>query len=242
MLLTIVSINIFRPKPLPLRAYALTAVLAVSALMGVIAVRTIAARNAWMASDNPDYLGDIAAGASTSLSDTHAAGELGGIDRSLMDPLFLSDLIDQVSNGHPFLHGTLLLDSAYALVPRAIWPDKPVVPSMQLLLRDQFDLPVFDSPASPLIEFYANWGWAGVGVGFLLVGALVRWLTNTTMRVNSPELWILLSWMWAMILDVDNELIFSLLNAMRFVVIFAVGFWVLQQLVKSRIPANARVK
>ena len=76
----------------------------------------------------------------------------------------------------PFAAGETLWHALIALVPRAVWPDKPVVAGSMGLVTDYTGI-YFDRTTSvglgQVLEFYINFGYAGIVVGFLLLGALV---------------------------------------------------------------------
>lgn len=80
------------------------------------------------------------------------------------------------ARGETFWHALI------ALVPRALWPDKPVVAGSMGLVT-QYTGIGFDATTSvglgQVLEFYINFGYPGVIVGFLLLGALIthidRW-------------------------------------------------------------------
>jgi uncharacterized membrane protein len=74
------------------------------------------------------------------------------------------------------LGGTVPL---WSLIPRAVWPDKPEVGGGGDIVEEATGLR-FDEDSSfgagqPL-EFYLNFGWAGVFIGFMLLGALLMFL------------------------------------------------------------------
>lgn len=74
------------------------------------------------------------------------------------------------------LGGTVPL---WALIPRAIWPDKPEVGGGGNLVEEATGLRLDEESsfgAGQPLEFYLNFGWGGVIVGFALWGALLTWL------------------------------------------------------------------
>jgi len=68
------------------------------------------------------------------------------------------------------------IDAAFALVPRAIWPNKPAVGGSGNIVSKYTGL-VFAEGTSvgvgPVLEFYINFGTTGVIIGFLIMGAIV---------------------------------------------------------------------
>ncbi len=77
-----------------------------------------------------------------------------------------------------FQHGHTLTPILAAFIPRVFWPDKPDIPTGQIMnkvfhLTDSDD--VYISP-SHLGELYWNFGWSGVVFGMALIGALLGWV------------------------------------------------------------------
>ena len=77
-----------------------------------------------------------------------------------------------------FQHGHTLTPILAAFVPRIFWPDKPDIPTGQLLNKEfhvSEGTDVYLSP-SHLGELYWNFGWPGVVGGMALIGALLGWV------------------------------------------------------------------
>jgi len=73
----------------------------------------------------------------------------------------------------------------WALIPRAVWPDKPDVGGGGTLVSDFTGIPFERSTsvgAGQVFEFYVNFGLAGVVGGFLLLGFVLMWLDRGIMR------------------------------------------------------------
>lgn len=66
----------------------------------------------------------------------------------------------------------------WSLVPRVLWPDKPQVGGGRNVVSDFTGITFAEGTSvgvgNPL-EFYINFGWAGVVGGFVLLGALLTW-------------------------------------------------------------------
>lgn len=90
------------------------------------------------------------------------------------------------------LHRSGHVDLAYgatlqlwALVPRALWPEKPVVGGGGSVITDFTGIPVAEGTsfgAGQVLESYYNFGLPGVIAIFLMLGALLRWLDVIIMR------------------------------------------------------------
>jgi hypothetical protein len=75
-----------------------------------------------------------------------------------------------------FAHGRTVWEAFIALVPRAIWPNKPVVAGSGNLVSDFTGIRFADGTSvgiGQVMEAYVNFGRTGVMVAFLLLGAIV---------------------------------------------------------------------
>jgi hypothetical protein len=75
-----------------------------------------------------------------------------------------------------FARGDTLWDALLALIPRAIWPDKPITAGSGNLASRYTGID-FASGTSvgvgQVMEFYLNFGTPGVVIGFMIMGVLV---------------------------------------------------------------------
>ena len=75
-----------------------------------------------------------------------------------------------------FAHGTTLLEAVQALVPRLLWPDKPVTAGSTDLVSKYTGMSFGEGTSvgiGQVLEFYVNFGIIGVIVGFLIFGVVV---------------------------------------------------------------------
>lgn len=73
------------------------------------------------------------------------------------------------------LWGETIWVSAFAWVPRFLWPGKPQMNNTQFM-RDHTGIDFSDSAAfgnGPVMEYYVNFGWIGIAIGFLILGFVV---------------------------------------------------------------------
>jgi hypothetical protein len=78
-----------------------------------------------------------------------------------------------------FAAGKTIYFAAIALIPRAIWPDKPVIAGSMGMVGEYTGVAFAEGTSvgmGQVMEFYVNFGGPGVVVGFLLLGMLVRLL------------------------------------------------------------------
>jgi hypothetical protein len=75
-----------------------------------------------------------------------------------------------------FVYGATL--PVWALVPRALWPEKPDIGGGASVVSDFTGLPVAQGTSvgvGQVLEFYMNFGVPGVIVGFIALGGLLMW-------------------------------------------------------------------
>jgi hypothetical protein len=78
-----------------------------------------------------------------------------------------------------FAAGRTIYFAAIAVIPRALWPDKPVTAGSMGMVSDYTGMTFGEGTSVGMgqaMEFYVNFGLEGVVVGFLLLGVLVRFL------------------------------------------------------------------
>ena len=91
-----------------------------------------------------------------------------------------------------FAYGSTLFDTLLALVPRAVWPDKPVTAGSGDLVSRFTGLRFGEDTSvgiGQVMEFYVNFGTPGVVVGFLVLGAFMTWLDWRARRCLDVEDW-----------------------------------------------------
>jgi hypothetical protein len=108
------------------------------------------------------------------LSDTK---QLDLIDSRLNQTYFVGAAADYINHGHvPFAYGGTVVDAMLAIVPRAIWPDKPVSAGSGDLVTKYTGFEFMEGTSvgvGQVLEAYVNFGTTGVVVGFLLIGGLI---------------------------------------------------------------------
>ncbi len=102
------------------------------------------------------------------------------IEGRLNQNLLVGYAIDRLNFGLvDYAHGRTLEDMAVALIPRALWPDKPQVGGGGTVVTDYTGLTFANNTsvgAGQVLEFYVNFGTPGVIGGFLIWGFLIGWL------------------------------------------------------------------
>ena len=115
---------------------------------------------AWFHSDNPN--------------------QLRALDERLNQSQFAGMAAQKIeSRGIAFLHGRSIWEGLQALVPRALWPGKPIFAGSSQLIRDFTDFQVNDTTTfgvGQVMEFYINFGIPSLVAGFLLFGFAYGWI------------------------------------------------------------------
>ena len=87
----------------------------------------------------------------------------------------LGTLIEQISKGEPFTWGSEYLLILVSWIPRAIWPDKPVI-SLGKIFYEKFYPPIFHEGTAVAVtlpgQFYWDFGIVGVVIGMFLIGVI----------------------------------------------------------------------
>lgn len=102
------------------------------------------------------------------------------IEGRLNQNLLVGYAVDRLSYGLvDYAHGRTLEEMAVALIPRALWPNKPQVGGGGTVVTDFTGLTFATNTsvgAGQVLEFYVNFGTRGVIGGFLIWGFLIGWL------------------------------------------------------------------
>lgn len=117
---------------------------------------------------------------------------LEALDRRLNQNYFVGRADQRIKSGEVnFKNGQTFWDGAISLVPRIIWPSKPVVAGSPAIIMEMTGFMVNDSTSygiGNVMEFHINYGIPSLIIGFLLLGTLLGWLDrNASLRVKSGE-------------------------------------------------------
>jgi len=98
------------------------------------------------------------------------------IDARLNQNFLVGAAVYQLGQTQAYAHGDTLWDALLALIPRAIWPDKPIQAGSGNLVSRYTGID-FASGTSvgvgQVMEFYLNFGTPGVIIGFIIMGVFV---------------------------------------------------------------------
>lgn len=109
------------------------------------------------------------------------------VDERLNQNFLVGSAVGHLANGFvPYAGGATIRDAVLAVVPRAIWPDKPMSAGSGDLVSIYTGI-TFSKETSvgvgQLMEFYINFGTAGVVLGFLILGAIMSAVDGTAVRL-----------------------------------------------------------
>jgi hypothetical protein len=101
-----------------------------------------------------------------------------------LEPLAM--VINYVDQHHIRFYGESYWFLTYWFIPRAIWPDKPMV-NRGLWVRTEVygRSPTSSAPQTVPGDFYINFGLWGVVIGFFLFGFLQRAMTTGLLQINN---------------------------------------------------------
>lgn len=109
----------------------------------------------------------------------HDDDQLSIVDTRLNQNGIVGAAVDNLSDTGDYMHGATIIDAVLAMVPRLIWPNKPINAGSGLLVSKLTGIE-FGAGTSvgigPVLEFYGNFGTAGVIVGFFVLGVIIRGL------------------------------------------------------------------
>lgn len=101
------------------------------------------------------------------------------IDTRLNQDFMLGAAVSYLESGAvEFGHGETLVQAVAAIIPRALWPDKPVVAGSGELVSTYTGIRFVEGTSvgiGQIMEAYVNYGRGGVIVVFLFIGALLTW-------------------------------------------------------------------
>ena len=109
--------------------------------------------------------------------DPYDTDHLDRIDTRLNQNTLVGAVVDYIgSNPSGFAHGETLREAFWALVPRIIWPEKPVGAGSGTWVSRYTGLEFEEGTSvgmGQVLEFYINFGTVGVLVGFVILGTVI---------------------------------------------------------------------
>ena len=105
-------------------------------------------------------------------------GHVIALDQRLNQNYFVGLAADRIEQGSvDYLYGRSVWEGLIALIPRALWPDKPVVAGSPKIVSEMTGLTLNENTSfgvGNVMEFQINFGIPGLIVGFFLLGLALR--------------------------------------------------------------------
>lgn len=102
---------------------------------------------------------------------------LGRIDGRLNQNYIVGVAVINLQSGNvAYANGATIWDAALALIPRVFWPDKPIVAGSGDIVTQFTGIPFAVGTSvgvGQVMEFFINFGTAGVVIGFMLIGSVI---------------------------------------------------------------------
>ena len=155
------------------------------------------------------------------------------LDRASGNVVFLSEIMQARDAGAPNLLGSGIAESLYSIVPRAVWPNKPVVMPGQLVFEQKLGLEKNDAALTLVNQLYAEGGWFAVLVGHFVLGTLLRCLGPIAAKSQSGSAHVIVACIWVSILQIENDAIISGLTNLRNALVICASVWLLAKVCRS---------
>jgi hypothetical protein len=118
------------------------------------------------------------------LFDVEDPKHLGALAERLNQNEFVGLSYARLQNGESeYLQGRTFADGAISIIPRIIWPDKPVYGGSPAVISDMTGLRLNRDTSwgvGNVMEFYINFGFWSLVPAFVVLGALLGWLDRQT--------------------------------------------------------------
>lgn len=146
---------------------------------------------------------------------------------------------------HPMLYGRdLLISPAVILVPRAVWPEKPVIASgfdfAQEYLGQRSNV-TSSTGVTQIGDLFRNFGWAGVALGMFLLGLVFGGLSRVVRRAG-PTGSLLVAASATILIRVESDWIALLAAGVRIMAVTGlIALVVRTTLLRKRVPAGSNL-
>ncbi len=147
------------------------------------------------------------------------------------------NLLMRVSDGAGFLLGSEVASWATPNIPRVLWSDKPVTDAPPQSVQLAYGIPRFDAPLGAVLELFIQAGAIGVALGFLVLGMAMQKVAKWLRQSGSAGAWLVFVFVLPGLLNLELEMMQSILGALRNGVIAWVMYRVLRfavEVVRSR--------
>jgi hypothetical protein len=113
------------------------------------------------------------------LFDVGNVDHLALLDMRLNQDLLVGAAVTRLSHTGKFADGQTLIDALLSVIPRAIWPDKPMKAGSGNVVSEYTGMQFAEGTSvgvGQVLEFYINFGTAGVVFCFIMMGAVITWI------------------------------------------------------------------
>jgi hypothetical protein len=170
------------------------------------------------------------------------------IDTRLNQSYLAGLAVTRVSEGGEYAYGRTIWEALIALIPRAIWPDKPLEAGSGGMVTEYTGLRFIEGTSvgiGHVMEFYVNFGTLGTIVGFLAMGMLITILDLSAVeRLAANDLHGFVLWYLPglSLLQVGGSLVEAIVSAVAGVVVALLANKYLDRLQrKTHRPLRARL-
>jgi hypothetical protein len=114
------------------------------------------------------------------------------VDARLNQNVFVGAAVSQLHESQTYAYGETLRQALLALVPRVLWPEKPVFGGSGNLVREYTGFRFSEGTSvgvGQVLEFYINFGTVGVVVGFLVFGVVMALIDAIARRQLIADNW-----------------------------------------------------
>jgi hypothetical protein len=104
------------------------------------------------------------------------------IDERLNQNILVGRAVDWLALTEDYARGETLWQSVIALIPRALWPEKPVFAGSGDIVSEYSGMRFAEGTSvgiGQVMEFYINFGTAGVIFGFVIMGVIITFIDIT---------------------------------------------------------------
>lgn len=124
--------------------------------------------------------------------DPHSEQHLRRIDERLNQNVFVGAAVNLMQYSENYAYGKTIGDAVLALVPRALWPDKPIEAGSGKLVSEYTGITFSEGTSvgiGQVLEFYINFGTLGVVTGFLFFGVMITLIDVITTNQLLTQNW-----------------------------------------------------
>lgn len=168
----------FRPRLLVMPILMVIGYIGLSVFIAYLSVRNEIRASVWGGADYSDRVKTLAGAAEIfEWFDPHSEEQILLINTRLNQNFLVGAAVERLDTGAvDFARGKTVLEALTALVPRILWPDKPVKAGGGNIVSEYTGITFLGETSvgiGPVMEFYVNYGQSGLLVGGLIMGIML---------------------------------------------------------------------